>query len=205
MTLSTYSDLSAAVVDFMQDANQSAHVDTYIALAEARFNRVIRHTDMESFTTLSATAETLALPSDAIGVKIMWIDGSPDDQLEELSLAALKQLYGGISGTPRAYAIAGGNIFFGPVPDSTGATVQCVYYARLSNLNVANATNWLMSLHPDIYLWGCLLAAEARGWNDSRLPLIEGKLDKSLQELTTAGQMKRYGGAPLQARAAVSA
>lgn len=199
----TYTDLSAKIVDWLDDSNLTASVDDFILLAEARFNRMIRHTDMESFTTLAVTGETVTLPTDAIGIKIMWIDGSPDDQLEELSLAALKQLYGGQSGTPQAYAIAGGNIYFGPAPST--ATVQCVYYAKLANLNGTNASNWLIASHPDIYLYACLTMAEARGWNDGRLSLLKGALDEALSELTKAGQAKRYGGAPLQARSAVVA
>lgn len=203
MALDTYSGLVASISDWLDDASLSANADDFIAMAEARFNRVIRHTDMESLTTLSVTGETVTLPTDAVGIKIMWIDGSPDDQLEELSLSALKQLYGGVSGTPRAYAVAGGNIYFGPVPSST--TVQMVYYAGVSNLNDANPTNWLLARHPDIYLLACLTAAELRGWNDNRLPLLKSALDETLSELTKAGQMKRYGGSPLQARSAVSA
>lgn len=199
----TYSDLSTKIVDWLDDSNLSSKVDDFILLGEARFNRVLRHTDMESFTTLSATGETVVLPSDAVGVKIMWIDGSPDDQLEELSLSALKLLYGGQSGTPKAYAIAGGNIYFGPVPSSE--TIQLVYYAAISHLTSTSTTNWLLASHPDIYLISCLVAAELRGWNDSRLPLLKSALDEMLGELTTAGQMKRFGGAPIQARAAVVA
>jgi hypothetical protein len=199
----TYTDLSAKVVDWLDDASLASSVDDFILLAEARFNRTIRHTDLESFTTLSVTSETTTLPTDSTGLKIMWIDGTPDDQLEEVSLSTLKQLYGGQSGTPRAYAVAGGNIFFGPVP--TAATVQAVYYSAITNLNAVTPTNWLLTSHPDIYLLGCLVMAEARGWNDSRLPLLKGALDEAIGELTKAGQTKRYGGAPLQARSVVVA
>jgi hypothetical protein len=121
-----------------------------------------------------------------------------------MSLSDLKQLYGGQSGTPAAFAIAGGNIYFGPVPTSATA-IATVYYAKLSNLSLSNTTNWLLASHPDIYLYGCLVMAEARGWNDARLPLLKAALDEALSELTDAGQSKRYGGAPLQARSAVSA
>ena len=198
----TYSDLSAKVTDWLNDANLSVRVDDFILLAEARFNRVIRHTDMENFTVLSPSSETTPLPTDAVGIKIMWIDGSPDDQLEELSLSALKQIYGGQSGTPQAYAIAGGNVFFGPAP-SSAITVQCVYYAKIPNLSSTTTTNWLLNSHPDIYLYACCLAAEARGWNDNRVPLFKAGLDEALAELTAAGQQKRFGGAPIQARAAI--
>jgi hypothetical protein len=204
MTLSTYSDLSATVTDWLDDANLASKVDTFIQLAEARFNRVIRHTDMESFTVLSASAETLTLPTDATAIKIIWIDGSPDQQLVPMSLSDLKKLYGGISGTPQAFAVAGGNLYLGPVPSSS-TDLATVYYAKISNLSLVTTTNWLLASHPDIYLYACLVMAEARGWNDGRLPLLKSALDEAIAELTTAGQAKRYGGAPLQARAAITA
>jgi hypothetical protein len=200
----TYTDLSSKVTDWLNDANLSSKVDDFILLAEARFNRVIRHTDMENFTVISPSSETAPLPAGAVGIKMLWIDGAPDDQLEELSLPALKQIYGGQSGTPRAYAVAGGNVFFGPAPSDT-ITVQCVYYQALPNVSATTTTNWLLTSHPDIYLYACCLMAEARGWNDGRIPLFKAALDEALAELTTAGQQKRYGGAPLQARSAVVA
>lgn len=203
MALDTYTDLKNEITDWLNDASLATKVDTFIRMAEARINRVIRHTDMESYTTLSVTGETVDLPTDATAIKIMWIDGSPDNQLEPLSLSDLKLQYGGLAGTPQAHAVAGGSIYFGPVP--TSETVQLVYYAKLSNLSATNSTNWLLASHPDVYLYACLVMAEARGWNDSRLPMLKGALDEALSELTKAGQTKRYGGAPLQMRGAVSA
>ena len=203
MALNTYSDLSSEITDWLNDANLATKVDTFIRMAEARFNRVLRHPDMESFTTLSPTGETIAYPTGAIGIKMMWIDGSPDNQLKELSLSDLKMLYGGQAGTPRAYAIAGGNIYFGPVPSTE--TIQVIYYTGVPNLNASNTTNWLLASHPDIYLFACLVMAEARGWNDERLPVLKSGLDEALAELAMSGQKKRYGGAPLQARSAATA
>lgn len=200
----TYTDLSSKITDWLNDANLASKVDDFILLAEARFNRVIRHTDMESFTTLSASSETITMPSDATAIKMIWTNGNPDNQLEPLSLSDLKQLYGGASGAPQAYAIAGGNIYLGPAPDAE-TDLSVIYFAQVANLSPTNPTNWLLTSHPDIYLYACLTMAEARGWNDGRLPLLKSALDEAIEELTKAGQTKRYGGAPLQARSAVVA
>lgn len=198
MALDTYSDLVNEIDDWM-DRSMSARVPSFIRMLEARLNRVLRVPDMETSTTISASAETATLPTGFRSMKALWIDGNADDQLESMSLANLKMMYGGQAGTPKAYAIAGGLLYVGPVP-SSAETLQSIYFTEIPALTESNTSNWLLADHPDIYVYGCLVMAEARGWNDPRLPILKGALDEALQELTQAAGAYRFGSAPLVAR-----
>jgi hypothetical protein len=204
MTLSTYSDLSAAIVDFMQDSNQSTKVDTYIALAEARFNRVLDTPDQQSSTTLDGSTTSIALPSDYYEVRGLYLNGQYTLPLEALTMNALKALYpDNLSGVPVAYAVDGPNIILGPLPNAT-CTLKLNYKQKIQGLSATNTTNWLLTKHPDLYLLGCLVAAELRGWNDGRLPMLKAAVDEMIEEINEAGKKAKIASGPLRMRAVIT-
>src|SRR3546814_2972155 len=85
MALDTYSDLVTAVGDFLNNTTLTASVPTFIRLAEARFNRILRTPQMETRVTATATSEFTTLPTDFRGMRVAFIDGTPDRQLEAAS------------------------------------------------------------------------------------------------------------------------
>lgn len=204
MTLSTYSDLSAAITDFMNDANLSSKVDTFIALAEARFNRVLDTLDQQSSTTLDGSTVSIPLPADFYEVRGLYLNGQYTLPLEALTLNALKSIYpDNINGTPAAYAIDGPNIVLGPLPNAA-CTLTLNYKQQIQGLSAANPTNWLLTKHPDLYLTACLVAAELRGWNDGRLPLLKAAADEMIEEIKSSGNKAKIAAGPLRMRASVT-
>lgn len=204
MALSTYSELSTAIVDFMQDANQASHVDVYIALAEARFNRVLDVPDMESSTTLDGSTTSIALPTDFYEVRGLYLNGLYTLPLEALTLNALKNLYpDNRSGIPLAYAIDGQNIVLGPLPGAS-CTLGLRYKQKIPALTAVNTTNWLLTKHPDLYLTASLLAAELRGWNDPRLPMLSTIADAIIEEINASGKKAKIASGPLRMRATIT-
>lgn len=204
MALDTYSDLSSAIVDWLNDANLSTKVDTFIRLAEARFNRVLDVPDMESTTTLDASATSIALPSDYYEVRGLYLNGQYTLPLEALTLNALKALYpDNLSGTPIAYAVDGPNIVLGPLPNAS-CTVTLKYKQKIDGLSSTNTSNWLLTKHPDLYLLASLVAAELRGWNDGRLPMLKGATDEMIEEINAAGKKAKIASGPLRMRATVT-
>ncbi len=203
MALANYTDLQAEVVDWLKDSALTAKVGSFIALIEAQFNRELRTSEMEAFTTLTTMADgTAGLPGDFLEVKTIWIgDYVP---LSNISLAELRSTYASalVDRDPEAYTIVGALMNFGPAP-SEATDLSMVYYQKIPNLSEAVPTNWLMAAHPDVYLYGALLMAEARGWNDERLPMIEAKFESVMDSITKAGVKKRYGGGPLVPRSNV--
>lgn len=191
----TYTGLLASIAEWLDDATLAASIPDFVRMAEARFNRVLRTPDMEARATATATAERTALPTDFTGMRTVFIDGSPDRPLEQRSLAALRGATRGTAGIPTAYAIADEAIVLAPSP--VAATVlDMVYYRRLPAL-ATNSSNWLLTNHPDLYLFMSLLHAELRGWNDARLPMLKSAVDGMLGELMVDATRRQWGGAPL--------
>lgn len=204
MTISTYATLQTAIQNWLDDSTLTDRIPEFIALAEAEFNRVLRATDQETVATLSASAETVALPSGFRAMRGLSIDGSEKTPLEEMSLQALRRWNSAeATGKPLKYAIARGYIYLAPIPDDT-YSIECVYVGGITALADDNTTNWLLTSHPDLYLFGSLLQAEFFGWNDGRLPLLKARTDELIAQINAEANAKRLGVGPIRMRHGVS-
>lgn len=204
MALSSYTDLVAAIADWLDDPSLSAQADTFITLAEAKFNRLLRMPQMEATATLQVEAQSeYATFPGVLEIKALSIVGDHgvtryDRTIQQTTLANLKDQYGGSYGCPEVYAVSGTHVYLGPIP-KLDTTFSLTYYSAIPQLTADNPSNWLLSIHPDVYLWGCLAAAELRGWNDERLPLVKGALDEALAEIQATGLKRQWGATPLRA------
>lgn len=188
----TYSGLVSTLGDWLNrgDTDYTTQIPTFVALLEAKLNRTLRVIDMEE--TVALVADPAAdLPTDFLAVRSLRItDGG---ELEGTSLRALHEAYEDVTGTPAMFAIADGEIHLGPAPaDEEDLTL--VYFQAIPALSADNETNWLITNHPDIYLFGSLTMAEAFLWNDERIPLWKSALEEALDELRKHGIKKAHGG-----------
>ena len=200
MALDTFSALKASIAGWLNRSDLTTVIPDFITLAEARFNREIRSPEMETRATAPAAGEYVALPTGFLGMRSICLDGSPDTPLDYFAPQHLKTIRAeGTAGSPRAYTIVDDQILLVPAP-SASPSVEMVYFARLPALSDANATNWLLTDHPDLYLAASLAAAEAYVWNDERLPMWRDTASAIIETINLAGDKKRRGSAPLVAR-----
>jgi hypothetical protein len=195
MALATYTDLLAAVGNWLDRADLATNIPDFITLAEARFNRLLRTVEMEARSTATSSSSALALPSDFIGVRSIRIANVP---LSFVTAADFFRL--NITGptNPYYYTIAQKQFFFLPPP--TAAVVEIDYYQKIPALTAGNPTNWLMTKAPDVYLYGTLLQASAFLVEDARVPLWKAALDSSLAEMDMDAERNRFSAAPLAPR-----
>jgi hypothetical protein len=156
----TWSALKTSVRDWCDSDTggiSDDRLEECIALAERHFNRTIFTPDREAAFSVSADAQSEALPADFWGFKSgPYVDGTADIVLERLTPGALRAMYPTTgTGTPRHFAIEGENILFGPIPASATA-IKGTYYTVISPLSGSTATNWLLTDHPDVYMAGTL-------------------------------------------------
>jgi hypothetical protein len=195
MAITTNAQLETAIGNWMDRDDLSARIPEFVALAEARFNRILRAPDMltrDDAFVVDGQYETL--PSGFIEPKRIVLLTSPVTPLEYVTPEVMADLRIGrtASGKPIYYTVTGGNLEFFPTPDSA-YTASVLYYTRLT----ANAVseNWLFASHPDIYLWGALVAAEAYIRNDERLGIWKQQLDEGISELNRLSDRKSTPGA----------
>ena len=56
-------------------------------------------------------------------------------------------------------------------------------FQKIPALSDSATTNWLLTAHPDLYLFGSLVGAEMSGVNDERAPLWKARRDEILDEV----------------------
>ena len=151
MALTTYAELKTSVADFLNRTDLTSAIPTFISLAEADFNRKIRHWRMEKRSTAEMSAQYTAPPADFLEpIRLSMLSGNTS-RLEPISQSQMmeqRQLGQNTSGTPRFYAITDGSIEVYPNPNSDDLTVEMVYYGKPTALSDSNATNWLLTYYP---------------------------------------------------------
>ena len=99
----------------------------------------------------------------------------------------------GTVGQPVHYNVQGSNFRFGPAPDAT-YTATLVYYLKVPALTGSAPTNWLMTNHPDAYLYGVLAELSAhtkdQAGAQSWLQAMYGVID----EIKVASNRDKYSG-----------
>lgn len=158
MTIASYSDLQTAVTNWTKRADLTSLIPDMITLAEKRINREIRTGDMETAYSGAIASGVIAVPSDFLAWKVVYIDGTPIAVMEVKPLDALLRDYPNraADSKPKFIARNGTNFDFGPYPDST-YTVKGTYYKRLTA--VSSSWNALATTNPDLYLAATLKEA----------------------------------------------
>lgn len=199
----TWAELQTSVGEWLNRSDLTAKIPELIALAERKFNRVLFVPDREVTATATLSGEALALPADFWSLRSIFLTTDPRTPLQQVSLAVLRSDYGAqVTGKPRAFAISDGQFIFGPAPD-TSYTVNIAYYATIPALNSSTTTNWLLTKHPDLYIYGTLLQAEAYLWNDNRLPVWKAAHDEVIAEILDAGLKYNASASPIRLRSPV--
>jgi hypothetical protein len=160
MAITTGAELATAAANWLARADLTSRIPEFVALAEAKLNRSLRTRDMETKNaTFSITGEYVAVPAGFLETKSFYLNTNPKKSLSYLPDDAQTDAYGAGTGTPRFFCVVGGNFRFAKVPDATYSSTLTYYTALTSVSAGGSAVNWLLTSHPDVYLYGTLLEA----------------------------------------------
>ena len=177
MALATYSDLLAAVASWMDRTDLSSQIPDFVTLFEAKMNRTLRVRQMETTATLTPSSGSATLPADYLEHRRVTWAGSQRYDLEFVEPSYFAFAYpSSPSDIPRIFTIEGSTLKVMPT-DAT--TVELEYYAKLAALS-GTSTNWLMTAHPDAYLFGTLLEAYAFAGEATKASLWGQRLEETL-------------------------
>jgi len=158
VSLSTFDELKADIADFLNRDDLDTVIPKFIKLAEADMNRKLRHWRMERRSNAVLDTRYTSLPQDFIdAVRLQITAPGGVQRLELISNSELmdKRALTDTAGKPRFYVINDGTIEVYPAPDQD-YDLEMVYISSLPDLET-NSTNWLLTYHPDCYLYGALL------------------------------------------------
>lgn len=184
----TYAGLTASIADWLDRSDLTTQIPDFVVVFEAKASRVIRHPQMltrDDAFTVDSQYETV--PTGFVAPKVIVLNTTPVTKLEYITPEKMAEYRAGYStsGKPEFYTVSGGNFEFFPTPGE-GYTASVLYYARLDGLATTDP-NWLLTSHPDVYLYGALCAAEPFIGNDERLPVWKSLLSEALLELRIEG------------------
>jgi hypothetical protein len=191
----SYPDLVDQLEGYLNRTDYTTRIPFFIQMTEAKLNRVLDDPKMEVSYTVATAGQFIDLPDDFGELKSINVGGY------RLNGATVADFSGfrNITGIPRTYGIYNGQIAFAPVP-ATGSGVTMVYTRRIPALNEASPVNWLLTLAPDLYLYGALIQASIYGWDDERVPGFKALFDEAAGEMQADAAKRRWGAAPLAPR-----
>jgi len=200
MTITNYTTLQSTVADYLNRSDLTSIIPTFIQLAESQINRDIRHYKMEtrSTATIDAGDQYSQVPADWMETIRMIIQGTGTTVVNLISRAAMADKRAGqedMAGRPEYYAHADSQFNFYPTPDAD-YTAELLYFAKVPNL-ATNATNWLLSEAPDVYLYGSLMHSAPYLADDNRITVWAQLYSAAVMRLNDASEQSRMSGSGL--------
>ena len=196
MAITTYAELQTAVGNWLNRTDLTTAIPDFITLAEAKMKRRVRHWRMESRATAETVAgqRTLALPNGYIEMRNLKINATHVDVLEFLPPSVMYE-NSSAQGQPKYYTVQGDQLVLEPVPDS--AYEIEMGYLSFDVLSDSNTSNWVLTNHPDLYLYGTLLEAAAYIKDNDYVPVWKSGYDLALREILKDDKSGRWNGTPL--------
>lgn len=174
MALATFSDLKSAAADWINRADLTAVIPTFITLAEAKFNRELRLRDMLVRAEATTSNEFVAVPADFLenySLELNMSQIGPQQSLGFIGPLEAKVLKANKAvGKVRYYTIIDGAFELLPAP-TTDTDVILTYYQKIPALSDTATTNWLLTKSPDLYLYSTLLEAAPYLRDDDRMQM----------------------------------
>jgi len=209
-TIATYTDLISVVTEYLardQDTTLIARIPTFIQLAEAKLNRdlFVRQMELRSKTTIDTTTtdpEFISLPSDFQSmrrVRLSSVTGKPHlDFKSGTQLDEFRASTGNVSNQPLFFTIMGSEMELCPTPDQN-YTIEMVYRQNIPSL-LTNSINWLLTLAPDLYLYGALLESAPYIKEDERIQTWGLGFKTALDGLNNLGLTSTFNAGPVALR-----
>ena len=204
MALTNYTTLKASIANWLNRSDLTDEIaDDFIVLTEADFNSKLRVRKMVTQATVTVNAETASLPTDFLQVRDFYIlSGSTKYPLRYMTPSQMDQTKGtSTTGIPQAYTILGDTFRFMPKPDAT-YTGYVNYYKKFTALSDSNTTNFILTNHPAIYLYGSLFHAAnfLGGYNPQQVQTWQEMYATALERLELNDREDQFSGSPLQIR-----
>lgn len=201
MAITTYSELQSAVADWLNRADLTYVIPTFISLGEAQINRVLRTHDMIKRSTATIDTDYFTVPSDWLETISMVNTSNRNEVFTYVTYEHLNRLeHIPLSGNSRYYTLIDGKFLIYPAASAEAPiNVELVYYAKIPALSDSNTTNWLLTRSPDVYLYAALSQAEPYLKNDERVQLWAAAMSSAIDNMQMEGERAKRPSGSLSA------
>jgi len=171
MALNNYANLKTSVAEWSKRSDLTALLDDYLDLCEVQIYENqseplrIRSMMQSSIGATSASVRTQALPTGYLESRRYDFEISGQRPTIDYVTPASMVIRDG-SGVPQVYTVTD-QIEYDIQPDLVYVT-NLDYYGKLTALSSSNTTNDILTNHPNIYLYGCLMVLYQFTENDQQ-------------------------------------
>jgi len=202
MALSNFTDLKLSVADWLNRSDLANVIPDFITLAEAQLNRELRHYKQQNKATANIETQYSATPIDWLQSIRFHLNDTSSTLLKQTSpeeIAKLRDEADNANGRPQYYSHIGDLIEVYPTPDAS-YTGELLYYQQIPSLSDSNATNWLLAMSPDLYLYGALLQASPYLQNDERMAVWGSAYQGAINAVMGESDNSRHSASNLKLR-----
>jgi hypothetical protein len=200
MSLDTYDNLKLEIIDYSHRDDIDLKVDTFIDLAEVEmFSNPIKRLKFRSgetrvTDTASTSSRFLALPSGFLEMRRLRID--TDTGFLSLTYRTPEQLVS-IDGpaVPMFFTVTD-QIEFDTIPDEA-YTVEFQYLAEFTPLSSGNQSNPVLTLDPNVYLFGALKHAFLWAVDTEQAAIFHNQFIDAIRGANKKYNAGKYGQSPV--------
>jgi hypothetical protein len=198
-TITNYATLQSTIADYLNRADLTSQIQTFIQFAEADLNTRLRDRQMIVRAEATSDEEYVQLPPDWLEALNLQIVGGMSPlryiTLDESDIVNSTRYLT----SPSFYSLMNGAIELVPKP-AVPVDIEMVYYGKIPALSDAVTTNWLLAKAPDVYLYGALTHAAPFLMDDARIQVFGQIYLARVQSLQEESQKALHSGSPLIAR-----
>ena len=184
MALSNYTDLQTSIAAWLHRSDLTATIPDFISLAESRINAALTLRVMETETSLATVfgQNYAAMPSRMVEAICAFITISGIQTLmTRVDPAEIPA--GNVNGMPQYWATDGDTIKFDCHLDNT-YTITLRYKQGFAL--ASTSTNWLMTKHPRVYLYGAQAEASLYTRDQAGMAMFESAFQQALADANRA-------------------
>lgn len=185
----------------VQSAMGRSDVPDYVYdLMTADINSELNVVEMQAETTLTASGESVDLPSDFGRVESLYIDAGGDRTPLEPSTERAQAWRHDNQGRPYYYAIHDGEMTLMPVPDGD-YTLTLRYFRELPVFSADSQTETAMTRFPSVFLYSALTHAAVWDQDTEKASTYNSAYVAALSKANKGDLKKRHSGGSIQRRA----
>jgi hypothetical protein len=212
MPFTDYAELQAAVADWIARPDLAIAIEDFIYLAETKMQHQLQmphEAKATSGTNFVASQDWIPLPADCLEPRHLEIATETIRKVNIVSLDKLKDVKQNSDATyPIAacvHGMSGGTVqlLLAPTPGGTDPYVL-YYWAGLTRL-ATTSTNWLLTNHGGLYLYGALVEALPYIGEHEKAGYWKAEYMGALRDAKKQLFRMRTGGGPLRVRPDIQA
>jgi len=195
----SYTGLIASIGDLLNRGDVSTVAADWVVMCTAEINRrltkdgPVRQQFVRSDATLNS--EYTALPSDFIAPRTLYLgtltDVPPLRYCKPEVIVDYKQRYSDLTGDPRVWSVVGGAIQLWPFGAGASYSGEMTYWAKLTP-PTSLATNWMLTDHPDAYLYGSAIHSAPYLKKDDRMPMWTAAFGAIIQDIVDMNRVTEF-------------